>query len=151
MKNQSVGKRIGVLSRATHTFFQYKFKNFSIGHAQVLTLHFISLHDGISQNELVRYFGMDKSSITSQIKMLEKNGYIIRKIHEKDSRGRRIFITDKTQTIKPELHKIFSSWSEFLLHDFSEDEKGLIFQFLDKMIENAQKTLKELKEDEENK
>lgn len=150
MKNQSVGKRIGALSRATHRFFGHRFKNFSIGHAQVVTLHLICRHDGMGQNELVQHFGMDKSSITSQLNILEKNGYIERRIDKNDSRGRKIFITQKTKAIEPELYEIFSSWSEFLLKGFNKAEKELLFQFLDQMIVNAQQALEDLKEHEEN-
>lgn len=151
MKNQSVGKKIGVLSRASHVFFQHQFKNISIGHAQVLTLHFICRHKGISQNELVKHFEMDKSSICSQLNILEKNGYIKREINDKDSRSRFVFITEKTQEIEPELYKIFSSWTEILLNDFSQSEKESLFQMLDKMILNSQQTIKKLKDSEENK
>lgn len=150
MKNQSVRKRIGALSRATHRFFWQKFKKLSIGHAQAVTLHFICRNNGIGQKELVQHFGMDKSSITSQLKILEKNGYIERKIDANDSRGRKIFTTPKTKAVEPELYEIFSSWSELLLKGFNEDEKEFLFRFLDRMIVNAQQALEDLKEDEEN-
>ena len=41
---QSAGKIIGEISRAAHVFFQYKFKDCSIGHAQVRTLHFLCIY-----------------------------------------------------------------------------------------------------------
>ncbi|MBW6480753.1 MAG: MarR family transcriptional regulator [Bacteroidales bacterium] len=151
MKHQSVGKRIGALSRAAHTFFQYHFRDFSIGHAQVITLNLIIRNNGIGQNELVQHSGMDKSSVTSQLKILEKNGYIIRKIDENDGRGRKIFITKKTEPLEPELLKKFTLWSELLLRGFSNPQREQIFQFLDIMINNANQALKGLKEVEENK
>jgi len=151
INNLSIGKEIGILSRAAHTFFQYQFKDLSIGPSQVMTLHFICKHDGVNQNELVKHSGMDKSSITCQLKILEKNGYITREIDSKDGRGRNIFITEKTESIEPELIEYFLMWSEILLQGSNNLEKEQIFQFLDKMISNANHAIMQLKNNEENK
>ena len=151
INKRSIGKEIGILSRAAHTFFQYQFKNLSIGHSQVMTLHFICKHNGLSQNKLVQHFGLDKSSVTSQLNILEKNGYITREIDKDDSRGRKIFITKKTNAIKDFLDTKFSSWSKILLKGFDEVEKEKLFNLLDNMIINAHKAINELKNNEENK
>jgi len=145
INRRSIGKEIGILSRTAHTFFQFQFKDLSIGHSQVMTLHFISRHEGLSQNELVQHFRLDKSSVTSQLNILEKNGYIIRKKDKDDSRGKKIFITEKTSAIKDYLDNKFSSWSKILLEGFDEVEKEKIFILLDKMIINAHKAIHELK------
>lgn len=150
-QNKSAGKVIGELSRAAHVFFHHQFKKYSIGHAQVRTLRFISQNNGITQAELTEYLKLDKSSVTSQLASLEKNDYIKRTISSKDARIRNINITDKTKNILSELMKVFSSWTDLLLHDFSEKEKIDVFILLEKMRENAQNRITELKENEEKK
>jgi DNA-binding MarR family transcriptional regulator len=151
MSNRSIGKEIGILSRAAHTFFQHQFKNYSIGHAQVMTLHFICRNNGRSQHELVKYFNLDKSSVTSQLNILEKNGYIIRKIDTNDSRGRMIFITEKTKAIEADLYDKFISWSKILLEGFNAEEQEKVFCLLDKMNTNAQRTIVLMKKNDEKK
>ncbi|NOQ25679.1 MAG: MarR family transcriptional regulator [Bacteroidales bacterium] len=148
-QNQSVGKVIGELSRAAHVFFNQQFKKYSIGHAQVRTLHFISQNNGITQAELTKYLKLDKSSVTSQLASLEKNAYIKRTISSTDARIRNINITDKTKNIFSALMKVFSSWTNILLDGFSEKEKIDVFILLEKMRENAQNKINELKENEE--
>jgi len=147
----SAGKIIGEISRASHVFFQHQFKDYSIGHAQVRTLHFLSYNNGITQAELTDYLKLDKSSVTSQLNNLEKNGYINRTISSKDARIRTIHITDQTKEIFDSLMNVFSSWTEILLNNFSEKEKTDIFILLNKMQDNAQSKINELKVNEEKK
>lgn len=150
-EHQSAGKIIGEISRAAHIFFQHQFKEYSIGHAQVRTLHFLLHNNGITQVELTEYLKLDKSSVTSQLSNLEKNGYINRTISTKDARIRTIHVTNKTNEIFGSLMSVFSSWTDVLLKNFSEKEKTDVFILLNKMQENAQTKINELKVDEEKK
>ncbi len=144
--HQSVGKIIGEISRAAHIYFQNDFKEYSIGHAQVRTLHFIAHNEGITQVQLSDYLKLDKSSITSQLRILENNGYIKRKISHYDARVHQIFITDKTKEILEPLKNIFSTWSNVLLDGLSESERKNVFLLLEKMRKNAQNKLQEIKQ-----
>lgn len=80
---------------------------------------------------------LDKSSLTSQLKKLEKNGYIERKTDPKDRRAKRIVLTNKTRIIQDDLHDIFISWSKILLDGLDENERETAFRLLDKMQTNA--------------
>ena len=144
----SIGRAIGRLSRSAHSYFQHRFREIGLGHAQVLTLHYVSRHDGIDQNELCGHQHLDKSSLTSQLKKLEANGYIIRKSDPTDRRAKRVFITKKTQAIQDDLHAVFTSWSQILLEGFDNKERDAIFLLLNKMQENAGKEIKKLREHE---
>jgi DNA-binding MarR family transcriptional regulator len=133
----SIGRVIGRLSRAAHSYLQYRFGEIGLGHAQGLTLHFICRHDGIDQMELLKKVHLDKSSLTSQLKKMEENGYIKRKTDPEDRRAKRIVMTNKTRIIQDDLHDIFISWSKILLDGLDENERETAFRLLDKMQVNA--------------
>ncbi len=148
---RSIGKEIGFISRSSHIYFQHQFKNYSIGHAQVITLHHICKHNGLNQHELVNHFNLDKSSVTSQISILEKNGYISREKNKDDSRERKIYITEKTEAIQNNLKEKFSGWTDIMLDGFREEEKEELFSLMGKLKENVERAIKKLKEDEKKK
>lgn len=134
---ESAGKLISELSRAAHIYFQSEFKQYSIGHAQLFTLLIISRNEGISQLEISKKLNLDKSSITSQLSILEKNEYILKKVDTKDARGYQIFLTSKSKKILKPIKKVLASWSETLLDGFTEDEKEAVFQYLIRMRDNV--------------
>lgn len=142
---KSSGKLIGELSRAALIYFQNEFKQYNIGHAQVRTLHFISQHEGLTPMELAYALNLDKSSITSQLKILEANGYISRHTSEKDARMQQIFITDKTKNILVPIKSILKEWTETLMIDFSPLERDEIYKYLERMRDNAKNKIESIK------
>ena len=143
--NRSAGKIIGELSRAAHVYFHSEFKSLCIGHAQVKTLLHISNNRGISPQELAKSLRLDKSSITSQLQILEKNGYIIKQRSEEDARRQEIILSEKTNEILTPLKKVFKSWTDTLLEGFNENEKGELFEYLIRMQKNAQTKVDQIK------
>lgn len=143
--NRSAGKLINELSRAAHIYFQSEFKQYSIGHAQIRTLLFIAKNEGISQLELSKYLNLDKSSISSQLQILEKNGYISKQTSENDARIYQTRITDKTRKILEPLRMVFSSWTSTLLDGFNESDKTIMFDYLERMQSNAINKLDQIK------
>jgi DNA-binding MarR family transcriptional regulator len=141
IKDKSTGRIINELSRAAHIYFQAEFKKYSIGHAQIRTLLYVARNEGISQLELSKHLNLDKSSITSQLGILEKNGYVIRQVSANDARMHQIILTDKTREILEPLKRVFSSWTEFLLDGFSESERTELFKYLERMHTNAMNKL----------
>ena len=144
-KSRFAGRMIGELSKAAHKYFQSEFKSLSIGHAQIATIMYVSRHEGVSQFELAKYLHLDKSSITSQIRLMEQNGYIQRTPAENDARVMQISLTDKTKEILPQLKAVFADWTDTLLDGFSEAEQEELFQYLQRMQFNARKKLEERK------
>jgi len=140
-KNRSAGKLIGELSRAAHIYFHSSFREQSIGHAQVRSLLFIARNEGISQLELAEYLRLDKSSVTSQLKILERNGYIVRKPSEEDARRLQLEITEKTKEILEPIRQVYSSWTEILLDGFSEEERSESLNYLERMRDNVHSRL----------
>ena len=143
--NKSVGRLIGELSRAAHIYFHTEFKKYSIGHAQIHTLLFIARNEGITQIELSKQLNLDKSSITSQLQILESNGFITKHTSEFDARMQQLKITKKTEDILKPLKKVFSSWTEILLEGFTDEERIQIFSYLEKMKSNAKSKLQQIK------
>ncbi len=138
MKNQSAGKLINELSRAGQVFLQNEFSQYNIGYAQVRTLMFLIHNPDRTQNELVEYGKLDKSSITSQLKILEKNGYVTKQRSESDARKQIVNVTEKTRELLPELKRVFDSWTTCLLSDFTENEREDIFNYLQRMKKNVE-------------
>ena len=145
---KSAGRYISELSRAAHVYFKYEFKQYGIGHAQIITLLFISRNEGLSQLELGTLLNLDKSSVTSQLSLLESNGFILRKKSETDGRILQLFITQKTKTLLEPLKHVFSNWTETLLKGFSEVERNILFDYFERMRSNAKDKLTQLKQDD---
>lgn len=137
MKHESAGRLIRELSRAAHIYFQHEFKGKNIGHAQFRTLLYISKNEGKTQKEIAQYLNLDKSSVTSQLKILEKNGYVKRQTSAQDARKQVIKTTEKVSELLPKLKTAHKMWTEALLDGFSEKEQTELFNYLQRMSDNV--------------
>lgn len=143
-KQASAGRLINELSRGAHIYFQHEFKEYNIGPAQVRTLFHIANNERQTQKQIGTYLSLDKSSITSQLQILERNAYIIRTTSKIDARMQVIGITDKTKEIIVPLQQVLASWTETLLNGFNETERSDIFNYLDRMRTNAKIKLSQI-------
>ncbi len=140
-KDPSIGQIINELSRVSHSYFQQELKKYQIGHGQIRTLFFIAHHEGLTPKEIADYLRLDKSSLTSQLQLLERNKYIERVTCEKDARKQEIKITDKTKKILPPIKQTFYSWTDSLLEGFSKEDIMQLTNYLKKMRENVREKL----------
>ena len=140
---KSAGRLLHEISKAAIIYFQNELKGYSIGPAQVKTLLFITENPGLNQIELANNLNLDKSSITSQLKILQSNGYITRYTSDKDGRMQLIKITEKTREIIEPLREIFAAWTDILFTGVDKNERDIIIDYLEKMRDNAKDRINE--------
>lgn len=136
-ESQSAGRYISIIHRAAQCFFAKKFKKYRIGTGQIPILMALFRADGITQDAAAQYFNADKSTIATTIKKLISEGYVIKQQDHQDKRAVRLYLTNRGKALKPCISQALKQWTDVLTHDFTPAEKSKMFNFLDRMAENA--------------
>ena len=97
----------------------------------------ICARPGISQEQLAESICINKSNVARQAAALEEGGFIKRCCCDKDKRIMRLYPTEKTLALLPEIDRIMLSWQERLTQDLSEEEQQLLEAMLLKMRSRA--------------
>ena len=97
----------------------------------------ICARPGISQEQLAASICINKSNVARQAAALEEAGFIERRPCGKDKRIMRLYPTEKTLALLPEIDRIMDSWQELLTRDLSEQEQALLEAMLEKMKQRA--------------
>lgn len=97
----------------------------------------ICARPGISQEQLAESICINKSNVARQAAALEEGGFIKRCCCDKDKRVMRLYPTEKTLALLPEIDQIMLSWQERLTQDLSEEEQQLLEAMLLKMRSRA--------------
>ena len=103
----------------------------------------ICARPGISQEQLADSICINKSNVARQAAALEEGGFIKRCCCDKDKRIMRLYPTEKTLELLPEINRIMTSWQERLTQDLTEDEQLLLEKMLLKMKHRAGSYLEE--------
>ena len=133
-----LGKYISIIYRYTMMHANKLLKPFNISSGQLGFLMVIFDHNGLSQEELSEYLSIDKSTTAKAVKSLEENGYIIRRVSEKDRRAYNLYTTDKAISTRKAVRKLAFDWDNNVLSKgFSQQEKELVYDLLKRMAQNA--------------
>lgn len=99
----------------------------------------IQKHSGITQEELTSLVGVDKAATARAVKSLEQKGFLTRQQDKKDKRQNRIYPTEKTLELGPEVKKQLLQLNDRITEGIAPQEAEIAFQALIKMEQNFSK------------
>lgn len=103
----------------------------------------------VSQVELARMHGVSGATVAVSLKKLEKGGYIIREVDEKDNRLNQISVTEKGRQVVEESVRVFRKFELCMFQGFTEQDMMQMGEFLDQVYENLKGSMTSDKESEE--
>jgi len=106
--------------------------------SQDLAIYHISQHMGLSQKDLVDKLGIKPASVSSIVNQMESEGLIIRVQDEEDARKFKLLLTDKGQSLVPD---VISSWQKIqdeVTKGFTEEEKAELIRLLKQIDQNLE-------------
>lgn len=99
------------------------------------SLGIIEANPGISQSELSREVGLDKSVTVTIVDELEKFGWAVRERSKEDRRRHALVITEEGKAHLDELFDIVERTEDAVLHQLSPAELHLLSELLDRMYD----------------
>lgn len=130
---KNIGKNIGILCRQLNLFLNHELDDYDITASEIMYLGSLFIKDGVSQEELVREFSMDKAAVARTIHSLEDKKLITRSCSEDDKRSKRIYLTDNALMYRDVLTSIQDKWYRAVLIDSDPDEMAVFAEVLNKI------------------
>lgn len=90
------------------------------------------------QKDLEAHFSMARSSISSILSDLEKNGYLVRESVKRDARLKRIVLTEKGVALHLRRNAHFKKEEELMRQGISEEELDCFFSVISKIKQNLE-------------
>jgi DNA-binding MarR family transcriptional regulator len=133
--NESLGFLLGSLAKKTATRFMQLLQqeNITIGLSGWIVLSRLWEEDGLSQQEISERSGVAKPNISTYIDSLEKNDYVIRVDDPNDRRNYKIYMTQKSKTLKLKCQTLAQQSNEETMENLSIGERETLQKLLKKM------------------
>lgn len=97
----------------------------------------ICAEPGISQNRLSQRLYINKSNVARQVAVLEEKGFVLCKVSDEDKRVMRLYPTEKSMALLPEIQKMFNAWEAHLTENLTEADKQILTALLAQIKERA--------------
>ena len=93
-------------------------------------------NEGLTQEELTAYVGVDKAAASRTVRSLEEKGFLVRVQDPKDKRQNRVYPTDKAREVGPKVRKELYKINLALTEDLTQEEDDQVYHLLVRIEEN---------------
>lgn len=128
-----------IIHLINHAFLQKKnelLSKYNITSSQNKVLICLWENDGQHQSDIQKDMDIKGSSMTKLIEQLEKKNLVERRGCDKDSRAKRVYLTDVGKNIRHQSIEIVMELEAVLVKGFEEKEKKDLLSYLDRMLDN---------------
>jgi len=135
-KEIHIGRKIIILSKRIRRKLDNGTSKYGITGVQSRILGFISHNSekrDIFQKDIEEELDIRRSSVTSVIQLMEKNGYIERVSVSKDARLKKIIITVKGIKVQRNVWNLIQELEKSLIDELSNEELEVLISLIDRL------------------
>ncbi|HZQ37117.1 MAG TPA: MarR family transcriptional regulator [Dehalococcoidia bacterium] len=127
---------IGRLHRRMRHRLDHRLERYGLTGVQWTVLGHLGNEDGLSQAELQRRLAIEGATLTHIVQRLERDGFIRRSCDPEDRRRQRVWLSEKSRGLLPELAAIVAEHRAFVQRGLSADEVATLSSLLRRLEEN---------------
>ena len=134
-----IGKEMDIISNKIRRKMDNEISQYGITNVQgkiMGFLYFESRKRDIFQKDIEHDLKIRSSSVTSVLKLMEKNGYIKRISVNYDARLKKIILTEKGDAIRKNVYRTIVSVEEKVQNCLTHEELQFLLAILDKLNRN---------------
>jgi len=135
-KEVHIGKKLSMLSRRLHRRIDKEASEYGVTGVQARILGFIyhkSDKKDIFQKDIEEELDIRRSSVTSVLQLMEKNGHIKRISVLEDARLKKIVLTEKGMEIQRNVYEFILRIEKSLRDELNEDEFNILVSLIDRL------------------
>lgn len=137
-KEVHIGKKINILAKRIHRRIDKEASQYGITGVQGRILGFIyckSKERDIFQKDIEEELDIRRSSVTSVLQLMEKNGFIKRVSVSEDARLKKIILTEKGLETQRNIYDFIIEFEKSLRDELSEAEMNILISLIDRLSE----------------
>lgn len=107
---------------------------------ELMYLFHLYKQDGVTQDELLKEYCIDKAAKTRVIQKLEKKGLVQREVADGDKRAKKVFLTERANEYRKLISDIQKKWLESMWTslDVTENDMKIFVKVLAAVTERVQ-------------
>lgn len=132
-------KTISLLHRKMNMELNVRLMEIGLSYAQSRLLKHLHKNSKMTQVDLCKALGLDKSTVAKALGRMETNGLITKQVNPDDIRSYLVFLTPKAIELFPKMQEILSGWTEDVTSGMKEIDKETYYKLIDKVAQQAAK------------
>lgn len=137
-KDVYIGKQISICANRIHRKIGKEAARYGLTGVQSRVIGFIyheSHKRDIFQKDIEEELDIRRSSVTSVLQLMDKNGYIKRLSVSEDARLKKIILTEKGMEIQKNVHDFILKFEKSLSDELSDEEANTLINLINRLSE----------------
>ena len=130
-------QKMGIVSRLAWEYAREKMDTDGLSSVQNKVCIAIYNNPGLSQDDVARALGMDKSSIAKLIAKLMDGKYVTRQTNPQDRREYKLYLDERGEKVTQELVNCLEEFQQNYISSIRPDLLAELNDVLNKILENA--------------
>lgn len=136
----NIGHKLRMAHNAIDKYFNSSWKStgLELTRMQCATLHYLQDHEGedVFQKDLELVFSITGATATNILKVMEKEGLIIREPMSTDARLKKLILTEKGICLNKRAYANLVYLEQGMIKNITEEEVQILEKLLDKVTQN---------------
>ena len=124
------------IARLLRKRFDQRARNLGLTRAQWLALAVLRRYPGIHQAELADRLDVEPMTVARLVDRLEQSGWLERRTDSKDRRAKRLYLTERVQSIISQIRELSVQTRKDALSGFTEEEHTVFVSLLKRVKRN---------------
>jgi DNA-binding MarR family transcriptional regulator len=140
-ENIPFGAVVSITSRGRVIFLNNRLRLLGLSAGQFPILMLLAKEQNIMQENLVRYYDLDKGTIARAVKKLEDGGFIRRIVDPTNRRAVRLFLSEKGEQAAAVLPAIDREWEEHICAGLSPKKRETLYTLMRTVAQNSHRVM----------
>lgn len=128
---------LSIIVRGSEIYLSRCLSDFGITATEQTMLMYLYGHENPNQEEIAKFFMLDKGTIAKTLQKLEKKAFIQRCVNKNDQREKVITLTDRAYAVKDVCVNLLRLWNEMAFENISPEEKAVFERIACKISANV--------------
>jgi len=127
--------------RAHHRLARQSLHAIGLHRGQPPLMFALGVQEGLTHSDLAEKMEVTPAAVSNMVKRLEHAGFVLRRRDAEDERVSRVYLTDAGRAIHSEMAAIARHVSDATFAGFTEEERTLLREFLNRIQDNLQRAV----------
>ncbi len=132
---------LSIIVRGSHIHSTRKLSEYGINASEEYILMYLIGHSEANQEQIAKFFVLDKGTVARSLAKLEKKGFIFRKVNDQNQREKVITLTEKAMELKQILSDLLIFWKKGMYAGMTDEEIFAFEKTVEMIADNVTKML----------
>lgn len=133
---------VSILVRQMRVFAERTMSDTDVGFPEQIVIMYLAGREASNQDQIARFFDIDKGAIAKTIAKLETKGLVRSKVNERNRREKALSLSPDAHSVIKRMQETLRLWEEQIYEGITDEERRAVERTMERMAKNSHTMIK---------